>query len=86
MIEARKFRKKSSIEAVQWGGTDDSGQRLVEWTKGDFTWFDGVGEVWDYLHESWIRLTPGDWIAKGVKGEFYPIKRDVFDETYEEIK
>ena len=25
----------------------------------------------------------GDWIIKGVKGEFYPCKPDIFDATYE---
>lgn len=25
----------------------------------------------------------GDWIIKGVKGEFYPCKPDIFEETYE---
>jgi len=28
-------------------------------------------------------VSPGDWIIKGVKGEFYPIKNDIFLETYE---
>ena len=27
----------------------------------------------------------GDWIIKGVKGEFYPCKPDIFDMTYEEV-
>lgn len=27
----------------------------------------------------------GDWIIKGVKGEFYPCKPDVFAATYEEV-
>jgi hypothetical protein len=27
--------------------------------------------------------SPGDWIIKGVKGEFYPCKPDVFEATYE---
>jgi hypothetical protein len=26
---------------------------------------------------------PGDWIIRGVKGEIYPIKPDIFEETYE---
>ena len=25
----------------------------------------------------------GDWIVKGVKGEFYPVKPDIFKQTYE---
>lgn len=26
----------------------------------------------------------GDWIIKGIKGEFYPCKSDIFEATYEE--
>lgn len=26
---------------------------------------------------------PGDWIVKGVQGEVYPVKHDIFEETYE---
>lgn len=29
---------------------------------------------------------PGDWIVKGIQGEFYPIKNDIFRESYEEVK
>jgi hypothetical protein len=30
--------------------------------------------------------TEGDWIIKGIKGEFYPCKPDIFEATYEEVK
>jgi hypothetical protein len=33
--------------------------------------------------EGWHEVTPGDWIIKGVKGEFYPCKPDIFEQTYE---
>ena len=28
---------------------------------------------------------PGDWIIRGVKGEFYPCKSDIFADSYEEV-
>lgn len=31
-------------------------------------------------------VSPGDWIIKGVKGEFYPCKPDIFELTYEEVE
>jgi hypothetical protein len=31
--------------------------------------------------DMWVAV--GDWIIKGVKGEFYPCKPDIFDATYE---
>ena len=30
-------------------------------------------------------ITEGDWLIKGIKGEFYPCKSDIFEETYQEI-
>jgi hypothetical protein len=31
-----------------------------------------------------LHISDGDWIIKGVKGEFYPCKHDIFCATYEE--
>jgi len=33
--------------------------------------------------EGQMIASPGDWIIKGVKGEFYPCKPDIFEQTYE---
>lgn len=35
--------------------------------------------------EGEMRANVGDWIIKGVKGEFYPCKPDIFEETYERV-
>lgn len=35
--------------------------------------------------EGQMKATPGDWIIKGVKGEFYPCKPDIFAATYEAV-
>ncbi len=32
----------------------------------------------------WVNL--GDWIIRGVQGEFYPCKPDIFEATYEQIE
>ena len=44
---------------------------------------DITAEVWDKLHSTWIGVKDGQWIIRGVKGEFYPCDAAVFDETYE---
>ena len=36
--------------------------------------------------EGVMEASPGDWIIKGVKGEFYPCKPDIFDATYEPVQ
>jgi hypothetical protein len=33
--------------------------------------------------EGVMRADPGDWIIRGVQGEFYPCKPDIFEATYE---
>lgn len=40
---------------------------------------------WIDTLEQGHRVCPGDWIIKGVKGEFYPCKPDVFEATYERV-
>lgn len=35
--------------------------------------------------EGRMECSPGDWIIKGVKGEFYPCKPDIFEKTYDEF-
>ncbi len=35
--------------------------------------------------EGTMKANKGDWIIRGVKGELYPCKPDVFDMTYEEL-
>lgn len=36
--------------------------------------------------EGMMRADPGDWIIKGVNGEFYPCKPDIFEKTYEPVE
>jgi len=33
-----------------------------------------------------LHISDLDWIIKGVKGEFYPCKPDIFEQTYELVK
>lgn len=36
--------------------------------------------------EGSMRVSEGDYIIKGVQGEFYPCKPDIFKQTYEEVE
>ena len=36
--------------------------------------------------EGTMKADLGDWLIKGVKGEFYPIKNDIFEATYEQVE
>jgi len=83
-----KFRKKPIvIEAVQWTGNNTVeietfvGQKLTK--QMDFK-NEKIAVLWIPTLESPHEATPGDWIIKGIKKEFYPCKPDIFEQTYEE--
>lgn len=77
-----KFRKKPvEIEAVQYIGHNFD--EIEKFVGGDAEFRDG--ELVVATLEGPLRATPGDWIIKGVKGEFYPCKPDIFAETYEPV-
>lgn len=91
-MTVQTFRKRPvEVCAIQWTGENE--HELREWTGGQFS-ADPVGEraegqidaeVYDVLHATWVGLTVGQWVIKGVKGEFYPIAQDVLAETYEPV-
>jgi len=80
-----KYRKKP-VEIVAYRLEKDMGQRdlynLAHWCGGMIT--HPVGIRIPTLEGDMIAL-PGDYIIKGVKGEFYPCKPDIFEATYEEV-
>ncbi len=86
-----KYRKKPVvIEAVQFD--DDSFEKIVEWI-GEDNLGDGTnpdeGLIEIITLEGSHNARIGDWIIKsikGIKGEFYPIKNDIFIETYDRYK
>lgn len=43
-------------------------------------------EVFIETLEGTMKANKGDWIIKGVKGELYPCKPDVFNMTYKKVK
>lgn len=47
---------------------------------------DGTDELCIYTPEGVHLVTFGDWIIRGVKGELYPCKPDIFAATYEPVE
>jgi len=75
-----KYRKKPVvIEAIQFAaGNFDEIETFVG---GDAEFRDG--EIVIATLEGPLRASPNDFIIKGVKGEFYPCKPDIFEATYD---
>lgn len=81
-----KFRKKPVvIEAIQFDGTVD-GATAIERFIGHAlarTYQYGDWRVQIHTLEGVMEATKADWVIKGLKGEFYPCKPDIFEATYE---
>jgi hypothetical protein len=82
-----KFRKKPVvIEAMQFTGNFDEIEAFVGGDADFRMGGDGEfrnGELIVATLEGPLRASPNDWIIKGVQGEFYPCKPDIFGATYE---
>ena len=80
----KKYQKKPVvIEAVQWDGTDKSLEEIVNWIGNEVLNLPDNKLGIETL-EGLMEASVGDFIIKGVKGEFYPCKPDIFAETYTE--
>jgi hypothetical protein len=82
-----KFRKKPVvIEAVQYTGDEESQRAIHRFAPGKVEgFFDHDYFLNVYTLEGTMRADPGDWIIKGIQGEFYPCKPDIFEETYDPV-
>lgn len=88
----RKFRKKPiEIEAIQLTGDAESRVAVLDFTGLKATnaktiywrWNDTGGELVICTLEGDLVGSIGDWIIRGVKGEVYPCKPDIFAMTYD---
>ena len=78
---ARTYRKKPvTVEAVQWTGENHA--EMCEFIDPEV--FEIIPRVGLVIHtlEGDHHASPGDYIIKGVNGEFYPCKPDIFAKTY----
>lgn len=80
------------VDAVQWTGTN--ADEVTAFAGRLFDAIDPIdrhllddpeatAQVFDALHSTWVLVFTGDWIIRGIKGEFYPCRDAVFRETYE---
>lgn len=92
-----KWRKKPVvIEAVQYKGHNRDeinafvGADLKTELESETAYIAGKGAPIFSLTiptlEGDHKAMPGDWIIKGIKGEFYPCKPDIFEKTYEAVE
>ena len=87
-------KKPVTIEAFQYPTDpfDNAGAISVyEWVRRNSlgknsAYIDPMsGDLMIHTLEGDMRVSAGDWIIRGVQGEFYPCKPDIFKATYEEV-
>lgn len=96
----KQYKKKPVvIEAVQFDGANyeecykfmykEPKRKIIgERPGGLYTIikYDSENKIEIETLEGTMTASVGDYIIKGVNGEFYPCKPDIFDKTYEEVK
>ena len=82
------YRKKPVvIEAMQFNDLNDY-LKISKWIESSDTPFKyeyNAPEMYIQTLEGRMSAKPGDYIIKGVSGEFYPCKPDIFNKTYESV-
>lgn len=86
-----KFRKKPVvIEAIRFQGRESYDEMGKAWGVVEFvggtSYFEDTNDLKIFTLEGDLKANLGDWIIKGVKGEFYPCKPDIFAATYEAVE
>jgi hypothetical protein len=93
MSEPKQFRKKPVVIEAMGPLTAGNSAEIAEWCGGiespEWGPTDRPGVYAGALSistlEGPMRANLGDFIIRGVKGEFYPCKPDIFEATYEEV-
>jgi hypothetical protein len=83
-----KYRKKPVvIEAVQFIHTPTlrTIDFCIDFTGGKAQYCHVTETLAIHTLEGVVTARNGDWVIKGVQGEFYPCKPDIFEETYEPV-
>lgn len=84
----KKYEKKPvQVEALQWDGQNyqEVSDFLEEVVNGSVVLSSQSPEVFINTLEGIMKAKIGDYIIKGVKGEFYPCDEEIFHLTYTEL-
>lgn len=77
-----KYRKKPVvIDALQWTG--ENREEMIEFVNNEAVV--GIGWIAIPTLEGVMKATVGDYIIRGVHGELYSCKPDIFAKTYEKV-
>lgn len=72
VIEAMQYTGNNAFDCVKFAGEAGTQER------------DGALRI--ITLEGIMNVSKWDWIIKGIKGEFYPCKPNIFEKTYEKVE
>lgn len=85
MTEARRQDNAEWPEWLNEAWNKEHGQVGAVFPK-HFPNSDGTDELLIHTREGLALVTHGDWIIRGVEGELYPCKPEIFEKTYDAVK
>ena len=91
--KGKAVKKPVEIEFWQHDGTEENALKMMDWiSEGNTVEFSCPEheDHWDgtliiTTLEGNMKVSPGDYVIRGVKGEHYPCKPEIFEETYTKI-
>ena len=81
-------KKPIEIEVIQITGTDENIKEIKKFCAGSlFEEFHRLNHIYYHVEtlEGISNCDEGDWVAKGVENEIYPIKKSVFEKSHDII-
>ena len=95
-MKNKYIKKPVEIEAIQWNGnnleeimkflnSEFSYDKNTEYVTKKFSYYQTTNDLYINTLEGEMKANIGDYIIKGIKGEYYPCKSDIFELTYEKV-
>ena len=77
------IKKPIPIEAIQWDGKNSS--EILNFMKNNNPIFSNNGDLIINTLEGKMNAPISSYIIKGIEGEFYPCKKEIFENTYSKV-
>lgn len=86
-MTVQSYRKKPVVIQAFHHTAEATVKDFQDFMGGNDNWSRGLnGEIYIHTLEGTMEANVGDFIIKGVQGEFYPCKPDIFEATYEIVQ
>lgn len=81
-MSAQLWQHKPAVkEAIEWTG--DNAAEIIEWADGKA--YEEAGRFIVRSPQGDLVPAVGDWVVRGIEGEFYPVPRTIFLGSYEYV-